>query len=89
MEGLSSWVKRPRMGSPQMGSPRMGSVRLGSCMTSNFRRSYLSRPNSDSSVLRLHGKPIESRFHPDSCGEHWVPELARKGLLGKSGRLSG
>ena len=32
-------------------------------MTSNFGRSYLLRPNSDSGVLGLYEKPIESRIH--------------------------
>ena len=32
-------------------------------MTSNFGRSYLLRLNSDLGVLRLYGKPIESRIH--------------------------
>ena len=31
-------------------------------MTSNFGMSYLLRPNSDSGVLGLYGKPIESRI---------------------------
>ena len=32
-------------------------------MTSKFGRSYLLRLNSDSGVLGLYGKPIESRIH--------------------------
>ena len=44
---------------------------------------------SDSGVIRLYGKPIESIFQPYACGGHWVPELAGKGLSSKSGRLSG
>ena len=52
-------------------------------MTSNFGRSQLSRPNSDSGVLGLHGKPIESAFQPDPFGGHWVSEPAGNGRPGK------
>ena len=77
MEGLSGWVSWPRMG-----SPRMGSVRLGSCMTFNFGRSQFLRPNSDLGVLGLYGKPIESRFHPYSCGGHWEIGPVSDGWVG-------
>ena len=40
-------------------------------------------------VLRLYGKPIESRFQPYACEGQWVLELVGKGLLGRSGRLAG
>ena len=39
---------------------------------SNFGRPYLSRPNSVWGVLRLYGKPIESRFFTCACGRKWV-----------------
>ena len=39
---------------------------------SNFGRPYLSHPNSVWGVLRLYGKPIESRFFLYSFGLHWV-----------------
>ena len=39
---------------------------------SNFRRPYLSRPNSVWGVLRLYGKPIESIFFPCAFGRQWV-----------------
>ena len=58
-------------------------------MTSNFERSKLLRPNSVLGVLRLYGKPIESKFQPYACVGHRIPELARKGQSGRSGRLSG
>ena len=57
-------------------------------MDSNFGMSQLLRPNSDSSVLKLYVKPIESRFHPYACGGQWVLELAGKGLSSRSGRLA-
>ena len=56
-------------------------------MTSNFGRSQLLRPNSVLGVLRLYGKPIESRFHPYAHGGQWILELAGKGMSGRGGRV--
>ena len=37
-----------------------------------LRISILLCQNSVSGVLRLYGKPIESRFHPYACEGQWV-----------------
>ena len=58
-----------------------------SCVTSNFGRSKLLRPNSVLDVLELYGIPIESILHPYACGGQWVLKRAEKGNLVRAGRV--
>ena len=52
-----------------------------SCVTSNFGRSKLLRPNSVSDVLGLYGNPIKSRLQPCSFGGHCAIRLISSGRL--------
>ena len=48
---------------------------------SNIRLPELSRPNSDSCVLGLYGKPLESRICTYSCEWYLVPTYVLKNLI--------
>ena len=69
IKGQTEVLDRARPGQVSS-SIQVSSSGLTDELTSNFGRSYLLRSNSVLGVLRLYGKPIESRIHSYALGEH-------------------